>query len=253
MDVRHYRTDLFPEIEPYASGRLPLDGRTRCTGSSRVIRAASPSCSCTAARAPVRRRRIAGSSIPTAYRIVIFDQRGCGRSTPHGEIADNSTSPPGRRHGGAAPPPRHRPLAPVRRVVGHRPWRSPTASAHPDRLRRLRAARHLSRHPPRGRLVPLRHAARSFRRPGGRSPSSCRRTSAAICSTGYHRRLIDRRPGGPSCRRRAAWSRYETVCSSLIPRRDDPLRRSATTAPPWRSPASRRTISSTTSSSRTTS
>lgn len=28
---------------------------------------------------------------PARYRIVLFDQRGCGRSTPHGELADNTT------------------------------------------------------------------------------------------------------------------------------------------------------------------
>ena len=28
---------------------------------------------------------------PAEYRIITFDQRGCGRSTPHGELADNST------------------------------------------------------------------------------------------------------------------------------------------------------------------
>jgi proline iminopeptidase len=28
---------------------------------------------------------------PAVYRIVLFDQRGCGRSTPHAELADNTT------------------------------------------------------------------------------------------------------------------------------------------------------------------
>ena len=28
---------------------------------------------------------------PAAYRIVVFDQRGCGRSTPHGALEDNTT------------------------------------------------------------------------------------------------------------------------------------------------------------------
>jgi proline iminopeptidase len=28
---------------------------------------------------------------PARYRIVLFDQRGCGRSTPHGELVDNTT------------------------------------------------------------------------------------------------------------------------------------------------------------------
>ncbi|MHB1800003.1 MAG: hypothetical protein ACYCUI_17240, partial [Vulcanimicrobiaceae bacterium] len=28
---------------------------------------------------------------PAAYRIVLFDQRGCGRSTPHAELRENTT------------------------------------------------------------------------------------------------------------------------------------------------------------------
>jgi len=28
---------------------------------------------------------------PARYRIILFDQRGCGRSTPHGELTDNTT------------------------------------------------------------------------------------------------------------------------------------------------------------------
>ena len=29
---------------------------------------------------------------PRRYRIIVFDQRGCGRSTPHASIADNTTA-----------------------------------------------------------------------------------------------------------------------------------------------------------------
>ena len=28
---------------------------------------------------------------PAVYRIITFDQRGCGRSTPHGELENNTT------------------------------------------------------------------------------------------------------------------------------------------------------------------
>ncbi|MBR7560073.1 alpha/beta fold hydrolase, partial [Mycobacterium tuberculosis] len=28
---------------------------------------------------------------PSAYRIILFDQRGCGQSTPHAELAENTT------------------------------------------------------------------------------------------------------------------------------------------------------------------
>ena len=33
----------------------------------------------------------AAITIPSAYRIVLFDQRGCGRSTPHASLDDNTT------------------------------------------------------------------------------------------------------------------------------------------------------------------
>src|SRR3982074_1713631 len=35
---------------------------------------------------------------PSAYRIVLFDQRGCGRSTPHASAPDTDLRP-GIRHG----------------------------------------------------------------------------------------------------------------------------------------------------------
>jgi proline iminopeptidase len=28
---------------------------------------------------------------PNKYRLIMFDQRGCGKSTPYGEVADNTT------------------------------------------------------------------------------------------------------------------------------------------------------------------
>jgi proline iminopeptidase len=28
---------------------------------------------------------------PAAYRIVLFDQRGCGKSTPHADLRENTT------------------------------------------------------------------------------------------------------------------------------------------------------------------
>ena len=92
MDVRHYRTDLFPEIEPYASGRLPLGGSHLMyweqsgnpRGTPILFLHGGPGAGAAAAH-----RRFFD---PRHYRIVIFDQRGCGRSAPHGELADNSTS-----------------------------------------------------------------------------------------------------------------------------------------------------------------
>src|SRR5262249_28203734 len=63
----------------------------RSTSRSRATRRASQSCSCTAVPGggtePKQRRFFD----PAAYRIVLFDQRGCGKSTPHACLIDNTT------------------------------------------------------------------------------------------------------------------------------------------------------------------
>src|SRR5690606_12259826 len=85
------RRELFPPIEPYATGMLPLDGRHTMYweqsgnpgGQPVVFLHGGPGAGAT----PTHRRFFD----PAAYRIVIFDQRGAGRSTPLGELADNTT------------------------------------------------------------------------------------------------------------------------------------------------------------------
>lgn len=82
---------LYPPIEPYATGMLPLsDGYTMpyelCgnpDGLPAVVFHGGPGAGCTAAH-----RRYFD---PEAYKIVLFDQRGAGRSTPYAGIADNTT------------------------------------------------------------------------------------------------------------------------------------------------------------------
>ena len=74
---------LYPVIEPYLQGHLAVgDGnrvyREECgnpTGSAVIVLHGGPGSGCSAA---MRR-----SFDPDAYRVVLFDQRGCGRSTPH--------------------------------------------------------------------------------------------------------------------------------------------------------------------------
>lgn len=83
--------DLYPPIEPYDSGRLQLDGRHvmywevcgRRDGRPVLFLHGGPG----AGASPEHRRFFD----PTHYRIVLFDQRGAGRSTPLGEIRDNTT------------------------------------------------------------------------------------------------------------------------------------------------------------------
>src|SRR5437762_2582727 len=82
--------DLFPPIEPYRTGRLRLDVRHTMyweeSGNPRgmpvLFLHGGPGAGATA----VHRRFFD----PTHWRIVIFDQRGAGRSTPLGEVQDNT-------------------------------------------------------------------------------------------------------------------------------------------------------------------
>ncbi len=85
------RRTLYPEIEPYASGQLVVsDGHTiffeQCgnpTGKPAVFLHGGPGAGCN----PKSRRFFD----PEKYRIVLFDQRGCGRSTPHASLEANTT------------------------------------------------------------------------------------------------------------------------------------------------------------------
>jgi proline iminopeptidase len=83
--------ELFPEIEPYQSGMLPLDGLHTMyweqsgnpDGVPVVFLHGGPG----AGTSPKYRRFFD----PSFYRIILFDQRGAGRSTPLGELTDNTT------------------------------------------------------------------------------------------------------------------------------------------------------------------
>jgi len=85
------RTDLFPPLEPYSTGTLRPDGRhslyyEQCGNPSGVpvlFLHGGPGAGAT----PAHRRFFD----PSFYRIVIFDQRGAGRSTPTAELTDNTT------------------------------------------------------------------------------------------------------------------------------------------------------------------
>lgn len=88
---------LYPEIEPYAHGMLAVsDGHQlywetsgNPTGKPALALHGGPGSGC-----PIGWRRLFD---PAAYRIVLFDQRGCGRSTPHAsepevDLTSNTTS-----------------------------------------------------------------------------------------------------------------------------------------------------------------
>jgi proline iminopeptidase len=83
--------ELYPEIEAFDSGMLEVDGRHRLyyeqcgnpQGKPVVLLHGGPGAGCSA-----KMRRFHD---PARYRIVLFDQRGSGRSTPHAELVDNTT------------------------------------------------------------------------------------------------------------------------------------------------------------------
>src|ERR1700755_2482180 len=85
------RGELYPEIEPYSAGLLELDGLHRMyyeecgnpSGAPVVFLHGGPG----AGSAPAHRRFFD----PEHYRIVVYDQRGAGRSRPLGELRQNTT------------------------------------------------------------------------------------------------------------------------------------------------------------------
>jgi proline iminopeptidase len=84
-------TRLYPEIEPYNSGKLSVSGEHSIyweesgnpKGKPVVFLHGGPG----GGTEPKHRRFFD----PARYRIVLFDQRGCGKSTPHASLEDNTT------------------------------------------------------------------------------------------------------------------------------------------------------------------
>lgn len=91
MTDKSSRRTLYPRIEPFDQGRLPVsDLHTlhyeQCgnpDGKPAVVIHGGPG----GGKKPDDRRYFD----PEKYRVVLFDQRGCGRSTPHAELTDNTT------------------------------------------------------------------------------------------------------------------------------------------------------------------
>jgi proline iminopeptidase len=85
------RLSLYPTIEPYRTGRLAVTGGhelffEECgnpAGKPTLIVHGGPGGGCNAS---MRRYHD-----PAEYRIILLDQRGCGRSTPHASIDANTT------------------------------------------------------------------------------------------------------------------------------------------------------------------
>jgi proline iminopeptidase len=208
------RAELYPEIEPYSTGMLKLDGvhtmyweqSGNPEGAPVVFLHGGPG----AGASPAHRRFFD----PAHYRIVIFDQRGAGRSTPLGELRDNTTP---------------RLVADIERLREHLgigrwmvfggSWGSTLAlaygEAHPDRCAGfvLRGVFLCRRSEIEWFLYGLRtlfpEAWRTF---AEFMPEAERGDLLAA----YYRRLADPDPRVhlPAAR---VWSRYEGACSTLLP------------------------------------
>ena len=91
MDIISPPYQLYPEVEPHASGLIDLDGQHKMywevSGNPRgfpvVFLHGGPG----AGASPSHRRFFD----PDHYRIIVFDQRGSGRSRPFAEIENNTT------------------------------------------------------------------------------------------------------------------------------------------------------------------
>jgi proline iminopeptidase len=208
------RSDLFPEISPYASGMLAVDGRHTIyweqsgnpEGAPVVFLHGGPG----AGSAPVHRRFFD----PQFYRIVVFDQRGCGRSMPLGELHDNTTGDL---------------VADMERLRAHLgveqwllfggSWGSTLALAYG-----LKYPGRVTGFILRGIFLGARPEIDWFLH-GMRAifPEAWRDFAEHLPEAergdllgNYYRRLIDRNPDRhrPAAR---AWSRYEAACSTLYP------------------------------------
>lgn len=211
------RRELFPPLEPFATGMLPLDRRhtmywEQCGnpgGQPAVFLHGGPGAGAT----PTHRRFFD----PSAYRIVVFDQRGAGRSPPLGELADNTTDRLVedmellRLH-----------LGIDRWVVFGGSWGSTLAlayaQAHPERVRALiLRGIFLCR---KSEVDWFLYGARSiFPEPWRAFASFIPATEQKDLLEAYYRRLTDPDPAVhmPAAR---AWSVYEGACSTLLPNPD---------------------------------
>lgn len=218
MDVRYNREELFPEIQPYETGFLDLDDVHRMyweqSGNPRGIPVlflhGGPG-----AGASATHRRFFD---PRHYRIVVFDQRGCGRSQPFAETRANTTG-----HLVADIETLRLHLGVRRWLLFGGSWGSTLALAygrrHPERCLGFILRGVFLGTPAEvdwflhgmGRFFPEAHRAFQQFLPANE------RVDILMA---YHRRLMSPDPGihGPAA---LAWSRYESACSNLIPRVDE--------------------------------
>jgi proline iminopeptidase len=215
MDTRtNVRSDLYPAVEPFDQGMLALDDVhtmywEACgnpAGVPVLFLHGGPGGGCS-----IEHRRFFD---PDVYRVVLFDQRGAGNSTPLGEVLANTT-----RHLVSD-------IETLREYLGIRQWLVFGGSwgstlalaygeAHPQRclgfvLRGIFLGRSMEID---WFLYGLRQVfPEAWRRFAGMLPASERDDLLR----GYRRRLFhpDAQVHVPFAR---AWSEYEASCSTLLP------------------------------------
>ncbi len=206
--------NLYPTIEPFASGRLPLgsphvmywEQSGHPDGCPVVFLHGGPG----AGASPSNRRYFD----PTHYRIIIYDQRGAGRSAPLGSLVDNTTQ--------------HLidDLEQLRRflkieswIVFGGSWGSTLAlayaEAHPERCQAL-VLRGIFLCQPEEIEWFLHGMGRFFPEAWTEFVGHLRADERDDILANYYRRLIDSDPAVhvPAA---LAWSRYEGRCSTLLP------------------------------------
>ena len=206
--------DLFPPIEPYATGMLPVDpihtlyweqsGNRR--GHAVLFLHGGPGAGAT----PTHRRFFD----PAFYRIVVSDQRGSGRSTPLGELRDNSTA-----HLVADIERLRKHLEIERWVVFGGSWGSTLAlayaQAHPKHVRALVLRGIFLCRP--AEIQWFLYGIRTvFPEPWRAFANFLPVAERGDLLANYYRRLTDPDPAVhlPAAR---AWSVYEGACSTLLP------------------------------------
>jgi proline iminopeptidase len=208
------QSDLYPDIEPYESGWLRVDDRHTLYWEQSGKRGGLPALFLHggpgSGATPAHRRFFDSSH----YRIVVFDQRGAGRSTPLGELTDNTTG-----HLVADIEALRRHLGIERWLVFGGSWGSSLAlayaEAHPERclalvLRGIFLCR--QREVDWFMTGMRRIFPEAWRRFAEYLPAEERHDLLA----GYYRRLTDPNPDVhmPAAR---VWSQYEGACSTLRP------------------------------------
>jgi proline iminopeptidase len=211
------RQDLFPPIEPFGTGTLRLDGRHTMyweqSGNPRGLPVVFLHGGPGAGATPTHRRFFD----PQHYRIIVFDQRGAGRSTPLGAIIDNTTA-----HLVADMERLRQHLDVERWVVFGGSWGSTLALAYAEEYPARCLGLIL-----RGIFLCRRSEVDWFLY-GMRSifPEAWRAFAGFLAEADrhdllgtYYRRLTDPEPAVhmPAAR---AWSTYEGACSTLLPSPD---------------------------------